>query len=113
MLNYVSLGYLFISAAGQLVTVQVNKLSFAEYLILTLSAIFGVGFQNMQTKAIRLGDPGKLFIMRYLGLFYGFLTDNFYFEKSMDYYTICGALLIFLVSVVMFIKNACQNRVMD
>ena len=44
-------------------------------------------------------------VIKYMNIVYGVLTDIIYYKKSIDKYTLIGAMLIFSIAIIILINN--------
>lgn len=46
-----------------------------------------------------------------MSIVYGVITDILFYKKSMDGYTLAGAMMIFSIAIIILIKNYQKERI--
>lgn len=96
-----------------MLTEGVKLVNMDEFIIIAMIAVLGFLAQVFYNRAFKFGDAGKITIMAYSQIIFGFLLDIYILGTTPDFYSVVGAAFIFCCMFLRIYKTTRDKEILE
>ncbi len=102
--------FLCIMSAVMQIVVGIGEVFFADVIMIAIVAVLQCGAHNLTNKSFSLGNTATISLMMYSQVFLAYFIDVMWKGVQLDWYSVVGAMSIFLCMFITLVRLRMQNK---